>query len=364
MTIKLHRDIYRRQGLAVVGMLLFTALFVGGNRFLGLAPKGELQLVTTFWAGIALLSYWSWSGRTRDYRDPGLTVLYILWATLFVSLSILISPQMRFVMMLAYLALLPFGILGMGWRSFFGVCLTTIGGYSLLVLYFRNHTEGVFDPRLELLLGASFALAAMSLALVAREMVLLREAYSRKSRELKLATARIEELSIKDEVTGLLNQRYFDRTLQNQRAVSNRDGRPFVVALMDLDHLDALRALHGERSVQTMMHELAQLLTVTLREVDIVSAYGAGRYGVLLTGATIDTGQAVLERIRQKVTETPFAKGVIQTSVSIGVVQYQPSESVEELLSRADMHAAIAVNEGGNRVVVNWSGSAGVSRSE
>jgi len=350
LAVQLHRDIYRRQALAVAGMLLFTVLYVGGNRFLGLHPAGETELVATFWAGIALVSYWSWSGRSQNYRDPGLTIIYILWSTLFLTLSILVSPSMRFVMMLAYLAMLPFGILGIGWRAFLGICLVTVGGYSSLVLYFRSHGDELFDIRLELMLGASFALAAMSLALVAREMVLLREAYGRKSRDLKAALARIEELSIRDEVTGLINRRYFMRRLNSQKAVSNREGRPFVVAIVDIDALDELGALHGEGVMQSGMYELGQMLGLTLREVDTVAAMGPGSFGILLSGAGLASGLAVIDRLRQSIANAGFASGVLHMTVSAGVVEYQSAETVEGLIERAGIAAAFAAGEGGNRI--------------
>ncbi|WP_246624833.1 GGDEF domain-containing protein [Oceanobacter mangrovi] len=334
-------------------MVLFTLVYVIGNRLLDISPVGEIELVVTFWTGNCLISYWSLSGKALHYKDPGLTLLFIGWSILFVSLSILLSPELRFVMMLAYLALLPFGVLGMGWRPFIATCFGVAGIYLSLIFYFRNSGYELADWRLELLVSLSFVLTALAIGLIGREMVLLRQASSKKSREIKAALARIEELSLRDDITGLINRRSFVRALTGEKALHNREGKAFVVALIDVDQLESLRENNGEWSTETVMSELGQLMLACVREVDQVASLAVGHFGVLLTGAHLLGGSQVIERIREAIEHSRFDNNTVQLTVSVGMVEYRPPESIERLLDRAGYQASTAQQQGGNRLAAD-----------
>ncbi|MFK4753907.1 GGDEF domain-containing protein [Oceanobacter antarcticus] len=346
----LYRDIYRRHALALVGALLFTLLYGFGGMLFG-DTAWMIELAIAFWCGLILISYWFWSGRSQSFRDSGLTLPYLVWSIMFVTLAIVIVPSVHQMMMMAYLAMLPFGILGLGWRALMGICLLIVGCYSGAVLTLQYSAAGPFESVRELLLGIAFTLAVMSFGIVGREFVLLRDALGRKNRELRLALARIEELSTRDETTGLINRRHFVKTLMDKRAMSRRDGGPFVVALVEIDHFDEVCTEFGEFRVEQMLADVAQLMLVIVREVDEVACFGRDKFALMLSGAQLIAGEQVVERIRKRIAEQPMAEGMISITISAGVVQYQPSESVDALLHRTDALVVEARKQGRNQVV-------------
>lgn len=342
------RNLYRRQILALLGSGLFTLLY-----WLAAGLLGELEavpwLTAVYWAGVLMMFYWGWSGRSRHWRDPGMTFWHLLWSILFVTMTIMFSPSLRPVMMLGYLSLLPFGVLGLGWRAFIGICFIEICCYSLLVLM-PSSALLELDARLEILMAIGFVLTVMGYGLIGREVILLRNAYGRKNRELRSALARIEDLAIRDEQTGLYNRRYFQMMVEHQRAVCSRDSRPFVVAILDIDHFDHVRTHYGERCSERVLAEAGHLVAGMVREIDLVARYGDGEFAVLLAGAPLHAGVQVLERIRQMVADEAFSIEQVRLTMSIGVVQYQPNESGDVLIQRADQLVAEAQRAGRNQV--------------
>jgi diguanylate cyclase len=344
------RDIHRRQVLALLGAMLFTLLYWLSAGLLGELSPVVPWLSILFWCGVVGIMYWSWSGRSRHWHDPGMTLWHMLWVILFVTLTIVFSPSLRPVMMLAYLALLPFGVLGLGWRTFLSLCFVEICCYSLVTLV-TGSGIGVLDERLEILMGMAFVMTVMAFGLVGREVVLLRSAYGRKNRELRAALARIEDLAVRDELTGLCNRRFFRDMLDRQRAAVARDSRPFVVALLDIDRFDDVRLRYGKLCADRVLSELGLLINSMLRETDLVCRYGDGVFAVLLSNANVLAGEQVLERVRARVESERFSIEQVLITVSVGVVQYQPNESGDVLINRADQLVAEAQRAGRNRVM-------------
>ena len=123
-----QRDILRRHGLASSGALLFTLLFLAGFKLQG-NPADALLLYSVmgvYWAGQAALLYWVGSGRSLNYHDPGLTTFFMVWAISFVSIILYLCSENRSVMMLGYLAVMPYGVFRLTWRGFLGVALFTM----------------------------------------------------------------------------------------------------------------------------------------------------------------------------------------------------------------------------------------------
>ena len=179
---------------------------------------------------------------------------------------------------------------------------------------------------------------------------MLREAYRHKNRELRRAMVRIEELAITDELTGLYNRRYLLRTLEKQRALANREGLPFVLAFVDIDHFKQINDQHGHRIGDQVLVELAQLLRLSVREVDLAARYGGEEFVLLLSGMTLATAENALNRIRIAVMEEHFSESSLPLTVSVGVAQYHAGEEGDELLNRADRLLYEAKRAGRNRV--------------
>ena len=82
-----------------------------------------------------------------------------------------------------------------------------------------------------------------SLTEVEGELVVL--SISRDIRERQREVRRLQELTLRDELTGLLNRRGLDVMLPEQAKRSKRSGRPVIVVYGDIDHFKALNDTYG-----------------------------------------------------------------------------------------------------------------------
>jgi diguanylate cyclase len=101
---------------------------------------------------------------------------------------------------------------------------------------------------------------------------------------------------------------------------------------------------------------MANVLRERVREHDLPARYGGEELIAVLPGADLATCAEVAERIRRLVSECSITRrstGEILPSitVSIGVAQFQPGESMADLIERCDRALYRAKGTGRNRVV-------------
>ena len=348
----LQRDILRRHGLASTGALLFTLLFLLSYHWQhpSTQPGALYWVCTLYWLVQLTLLYWVWSGRSAAYPDPSMTLLFMLWGVTFVSAALWTASENRTLALLIYLTIMPFGIFRLSWREFLLVAMYTVVTYVGVILLLHQQQPHAWSLSEEWLLVLSLSLGLLAYSVLGREVAVLRAAYRRKNRELRRAMARIEELAITDELTGLYNRRYLLRILHKQRALADREGLPFALAFIDIDHFKPINDQYGHSTGDQVLAELALLLRQSVRQVDTVARYGGEEFVVLLSGQTLDAAEISLQRIREQVMNSRFSAQQLRLTVSIGVTEYLSGESDDELLSRADGLLYEAKGSGRNRI--------------
>jgi len=139
--------------------------------------------------------------------------------------------------------------------------------------------------------------------------------------------------------------------LEQQRAVTNREGSSFVLAFIDLDNFKRINDEYGHGTGDDVLRQFSVLLQDSVREVDLVSRYGGEEFVLLLNGVGIETASIVVERIREAVEILPFSQSDLSMTISVGITEYKAPEAVTETLDRADKLLYVAKREGRNRVV-------------
>ncbi len=180
----------------------------------------------------------------------------------------------------------------------------------------------------------------------------LRKILYRRSIELKVAYRRIEELAELDELTGSYNRRCIMRMLDEEIARSPDDGKPFAIALIDLDWFKRINDAHGHPTGDEVLRTFAITIFANIRPTDRFGRYGGEEFLLLLPDTPDDEAARILDRLRMIVADldwSAFSSGM-RVTISAGVAGFRDNDSADTFLARADNALYFAKAQGRNRI--------------
>lgn len=195
---------------------------------------------------------------------------------------------------------------------------------------------------------------------------LLEMSLDEKNRELIRINRHLEELVVRDGLTGLYNHRYFQERTQEEVNRAERYGHPLSLVFFDIDHFKLYNDRNGHPQGDNALVVIASLLrqgsrqsdiVARVRGSDIVARYGGEEFVVLLPETGLETSRSVAERLCKVIDAHPFPgeEGLPlgRLTMSGGVAEYPvDAGSRDELIQRADEALYRAKAEGRNRVCV------------
>jgi diguanylate cyclase (GGDEF)-like protein len=155
--------------------------------------------------------------------------------------------------------------------------------------------------------------------------------------------ARMETLTLTDDLTGVATRRVFEEELPRELARARRGEHAVSVATLDLDQLGAFNMLHGEREGDRLIKEAASLWRNELREVDVLARLEGGTFAIVLPNCGLGEAIDVLDRVRAA---TPRRQ-----TASAGVGRWDGEEPAELLQARCD-DALDAAKRAGRNVTI------------
>ena len=160
-----------------------------------------------------------------------------------------------------------------------------------------------------------------------------------------------------DALTNLNNRRQFEVRLKQEIATTKRQKNPLCAMMVDIDFFKKVNDTYGHASGDAVLRTVASIIKEHLRESDIPSRYGGEVFAVLLPYTHIEEAKIVGERLRKAVETTPIPidKKNINVTISMGLAEFSPQETGEDLFKRADSALYEAKESGRNRVCVDLS---------
>jgi two-component system cell cycle response regulator len=157
-----------------------------------------------------------------------------------------------------------------------------------------------------------------------------------------------------DALTGLPNRRYFDARLQREIERVTNTGEALTIAMIDLDHFGSINKTFGYPTGDKSLKAFAAVARREIRSTDWIARYGGEEFCVVLPGAAKPTGVEVAERVRVGIEVEQIMSSDqrrIPLTVSIGVIERKPGQSMTDLLEEVSKATNDAKHRGRNRVV-------------
>ena len=171
-----------------------------------------------------------------------------------------------------------------------------------------------------------------------------------KNKKLEETSVRLQEVAHTDPLTGLGNRRAAMKDIDAFLQRFKRTGKPFSLALLDVDFFKKINDTFGHSIGDDVLCALAISIKQTIRPSDRVYRWGGEEFLIALPDTQIDFATAVSERICSNIRNIRVAN-VGGITASLGVAVLQDSDSIDELIQRADVMLYQAKNNGRNQVL-------------
>ncbi|WP_219350084.1 GGDEF domain-containing protein [Desulfurobacterium atlanticum] len=166
-----------------------------------------------------------------------------------------------------------------------------------------------------------------------------------------MITKNLEKDVFIDKLTLLYNRHSFQNEVKRRIWISRKDGVPVSILIIDIDFFKKVNDTFGHIKGDEVLSKVAHIIKSQIRGKDLAFRFGGEEFIVVLPGVGKDEALTVAERIRKAVEDTEFGIGK-KITVSCGIAEYSPGETLEQLIDRADKALYEAKNSGRNRCVV------------
>jgi diguanylate cyclase (GGDEF)-like protein len=224
---------------------------------------------------------------------------------------------------------------------------------SLLILFANQASVAIENAVLNDSLEARVAERTRELAEANAELISSKAELQQRMDELQVLHLQMQELSIRDGLTGLYNRRYLDEQMRQLFAVAERYDWPLAVAIADIDGFKRINDTFSHQVGDLVLRAIGQIMHEQTRNADVLARFGGEEFVLLLPETSLEEAVQCCERIRVEVMQFDWRQihADLQVTISFGVALNRGYTNVEEQLRAADERLYAAKRAGKNRVV-------------
>jgi diguanylate cyclase (GGDEF)-like protein len=287
-------------------------------------------------------------GLNLRFPDPSLTVFQLLAAVFTMLFVVYRAPDTRLAFTAFFFVALMFGMLRCSGTKLAMLGLVSLAAFALVIWRRYSDKHDVEMLRLDALQFVVIAITYPWFVFIGGRVKQLR----RDLLEVNVKLDDIEEQARHDDLTGVYNRRALMVAMEESKQRATASGEPLSICVIDLDlfkrYNDEFDHLTGDRLLQAF----AQAARDGLRSTDVFGRYGGDEFVQILPHTALAGAMIDAERLRNRIStlEIPFAPSMGPLTVSVGVAQYRPGETIVQTFARADGALYRAKQLGRNRV--------------
>jgi diguanylate cyclase (GGDEF)-like protein len=171
-----------------------------------------------------------------------------------------------------------------------------------------------------------------------------------KNTELEKINRELNDLTMRDSMTDLLNHKNSLRRLKEEVDRAKRINYPLSVAMIDLDNFKQVNDTYGHQTGDEVLTGVARILKENCRITDIIGRYGGEEFIIIMPDTSNLDAALLIQRIQTRIEETCF-KGGIHITLSCGISELN-GQSVHGILKSSDIMLYEAKKKGKNRIEV------------
>ena len=172
---------------------------------------------------------------------------------------------------------------------------------------------------------------------------------ARYDHEMAHRIAEEHQLSLRDELTRLMNRR---GALNATREALSTNAASYAAILVDVDDLKGINDTHGHAGGDDFLKKVADAMRASVRDKDVCARLGGDEFLIFASGCDLDAATEIARRILSKVYADDAARSS-HFGVSIGIcVAAGGDVDFDSMYRRADQALYRAKASGRNRFVI------------
>lgn len=158
------------------------------------------------------------------------------------------------------------------------------------------------------------------------------------------------EHSIRDELTGLYNRRFFNDQADMLVIRAIRYEEPLSLVYIDIDDFKAINERFTHLVGDHALRQLATILTNTARGSDLIARIGGDEFVWVLPNTTAKRAEQICDRLQENLGQHDWSSLLedLPMTVSVGIAEVEDLDTLEKLLGRADANLIKAMKSGRN----------------
>ncbi len=128
-----------------------------------------------------------------------------------------------------------------------------------------------------------------------------------KVRELDLLQRQLQEDSMRDPLTGLLNKRHVEEFLNHELARAKRTQHPLSILILDIQNFKSLNETLGHQAGDELLRWLGQFFRANRRSSDLLFRFGGDKFLFVVPDIDTSQAQAFAEVINHDVSNETFS---------------------------------------------------------
>lgn len=336
-------------GLGAYVVCLVPAMLPIVQPAIGLDVAVRLALAACFASVLVLLA--QLTDFDRKIGDPGAAFTQSLLgiavcAGLYAALAPVSQPQI----MLMSLLWVAIGLTRLSPRQvavlvtvYLGIYLNAYS-YSLFDAHETRHAEALYTLLVSATLCTFMYLRSHDYARAHDEKSELHGENARQAELLEEAKARIHAITIQDMDTIALKYPFYREELRRCKENADKTGTTFAIGLIEVDHFTALNDRYGETVMKQLLREVVDRVSGVMGKHGFkeegdggyhpLGRVGDGLYGMILPRANMKGALACAKQLHQVVELQAIRTmaGPLNVTLTIGMVEYFPGESLDELM--------------------------------